>query len=130
MIVLDTSFLIDYGSGDPGARAYLESNEAASFLLPTPVYLEYLLGTVHTTSPTDIAGAKRELAWAEVVDVDERTAEYGAEVADAVGPEGPLLTGVDALVAGVARQYDARVVSGDGDLTHPEVRDVIDVEEY
>ena len=50
------------------------------------------------------------------------------EIADEVEPDGPYLDGVDALVAAVGRELDAPVVSADGDLTHDEVRAVVDVE--
>jgi hypothetical protein len=34
------------------------------------------------------------------------------------------------LIAAVGRQLDAPVVSDDGDLTHPETKQLIAVEEY
>ena len=37
---------------------------------------------------------------------------------------------VDAPIAAVGRELDASVVSADGDLTHEETKQVIDVEEY
>lgn len=130
MKVLDTSFLIDYGDGDETAGAYLEAHQEEMFVLLAPVYTEYLLGTVHSDDPTDIDEARGELAWCEVVDITEGTAITAAEIADEVGPQGPHLAAVDALVAAVGREFGATVVSGDSDLTHEETRAVIDVEEY
>lgn len=52
------------------------------------------------------------------------------EIADEVGPQGPYLTGMDSVIAAVGRELDAPVVSADRDLTHPETRKVVDIEEY
>jgi predicted nucleic acid-binding protein len=72
----------------------------------------------------------RDLSWGEVHPVDERTAVTAANIADEVGPQGPFLSGMDALVAAVGRERDAPVVSGDRDLTHEETKQVVDIEEY
>jgi predicted nucleic acid-binding protein len=62
--------------------------------------------------------------------MDEKTAVTAGEIADEVGPGGPYLDGLDALIAAVGRELDAPVVSADEDLTHEETKKVIDVEEY
>ena len=66
----------------------------------------------------------------EVYETDEQTAVVAGEIADDVGPQGPFLTGMDALIAAVGRELGAPVVSADGDLTHSETKKVVDVEEY
>jgi predicted nucleic acid-binding protein len=130
MKVLDTSFLIDYGNGVDVAGEFLADHEDERFLLPSPVYTEYLLGTVHSNADTDVSAARRELAWCEVIDVTETMAATAAEIADEIGPQGPDLTAVDALVAAVGRELGAPVISGDGDLTHAETQNVIETETY
>lgn len=100
------------------------------FVVPSPVFTEYLLGSVHSSEPTDLEGARSELAWTEIVEIDENTAVTAAEVADEIGPEGPHLTAVDALVAALGRELNAPVVAGDRDLTHEETQTVVDVDEY
>jgi predicted nucleic acid-binding protein len=130
MKVLDASFLIDYGNGVDAAGEYLLDNADAQFLVPAPVYTEYLLGAAHSSASVDIEDARAELAWTDVVETDETTAATAAEIADAIGPQGPNLTAVDAIVAALARQMNAALVSSDGDLTHPETRNVVDVDEY
>lgn len=37
---------------------------------------------------------------------------------------------LDALIAAVGREFDAPVVSRDGELTHEEIEKIVDVEEY
>jgi predicted nucleic acid-binding protein len=130
MKVLDTSFLIDYGDGVDATGEYLEEHEEEVFIIPAPVYIEYLLGTVHSNAETNISKARQELAWGEVVEISQRTAVIAAEVADEIGPQGPNLTAVDALVAAVGRELSASVVSRDGDLTHKETKEIIEVDDY
>jgi predicted nucleic acid-binding protein len=74
--------------------------------------------------------ARADLAWVDVRPVDERTAVTAGDIADEIAPDGPYLDGVDALIAAVGRELVAPVVSGDGDLTHPETMKVVDIEEY
>lgn len=130
MKVLDTSFLIDYGNEVDAAGEYLAAHEDEVFVIPAPVYTEYLLGTVHSDATTEIPEARRELAWGEVVEITEETAVIAAEIADEIGPQGPNLAAVDALVAAVGRELGVAVVSADSDLTHDETKAVIAVEEY
>lgn len=130
MKVLDASYLVDYEHGVEAAKEYLLSNRDDEFVIPAPVHVEYLLGDVHSARETDLAETGHELSWATVHSVGQRTSRLAAEVADEVGPQGPQLTGIDALVAGTARELGASVVASDGDLTHPEVKSVVPVDEY
>jgi len=128
--VLDASFLVDYGNEVDAAAEYLLANTGDRFLIPAPVYTEYLLGAVHSSAPTDIEGARTEVAWADVVETDDISAVTAAEVADEIGPQGPTLTAVDATVAAATRELNAALVSSDSDLTHTETQKVVDVDEY
>lgn len=130
MKVLDASFLIDYVNGVDAAAEYLVANADERFLVPSPVYTEYMLGTVHSDTETDIETARNELGWCEVVEIDEEVAVTAAEIADEIGSEGPDLTAVDALVAAVGRRMNAAVVANDRDLTHTETKAVVDIDEY
>ncbi|ERH02292.1 MAG: putative nucleic acid-binding protein, contains PIN domain protein [Halonotius sp. J07HN6] len=130
MRVLDTSFLIDYGNGVETAAEYLLDHSEERFVVPAPIYTEYLLGTVHSSAPTDIDSARAELSWVDVVKTDESTSVRAAEIADEIGPEGPDLTAIDALVVAVADELDAPLVSSDSDCTHPEIQQIVDTGEY
>jgi len=130
MKVLDASFLIDYGNGLDAAAEYLRDHSDEQFCIPAPVYTEYLLGTVHSNASTDIGDARAELSWVDVVETDESTAVRAAELADKIGPEGPELTAIDALVVAVAAELNATLVSCDGDLTHKETTQVIAIDDY
>ena len=129
MKVLDATFLIDYLDGVESTREYLEEHDSEAYVLPVPAYAEALFGEGNGPGG-DIEGAREDLSWGEVHAVDERTAVTAAEIADEVGPQGPFLSGMDALIAAVGRELEAPVVSDDRHLTHPETKRVLDVEEY
>ncbi|MFB6121938.1 MAG: PIN domain-containing protein [Haloferacaceae archaeon] len=131
MRVLDANYLLGYLNGDPDAEAYYESNggDKELWVMPAPAYAETLVGVGnHPTG--DVDRAIEALSWGEVYDIDKDLAVEAARIADEIGPQGPYLDGVDALVAAVGRELDAPVVSADGDLTHEETKKVIDVDEY
>jgi predicted nucleic acid-binding protein len=129
MKVLDATFLVDYLDGVDSTAEYLLAHEEETFVFPAPAYAEVLVGEGNLPDG-DVAEAKADLAWGDVYETDERTAEIAGEIAEEVGPEGPFLAGMDGLIAAVGRELDAPIVSTDGDLTHPEVEAVVDVVEY
>ncbi|WP_128904002.1 PIN domain-containing protein [Halorubrum amylolyticum] len=131
MKVLDANYLIDYLNGKPAARRFYEANDGDNevWIAPVPAYAETLVG-VGNLPGASVDEAIDALAWTEVYSVDEALSEEAGYVADEVGAEGPFLDGVDAMVAAVGRKLDAPVVSTDGDLTHAETREVIEVEDY
>lgn len=131
MKVLDATYLIDYLAGVESTRDFYEESggDAIRWLMPVPAYAEALVGEGNLPNG-DVAGARADLAWGDVYPVDARTAITAAEIASEIGPSGPYLDGLDALIAAVGRELDAPVVSADGDLTHEETKQVIEVEEY
>lgn len=131
MKVLDATFLIDYLDGIESTKEFYEANGAEDehWVMPVPAYAEALVGEGNLPNG-DVAGARAALSWGDKYAVDEKTAVTAGEIADEVGPGGPYLDGLDALIAAVGRELDAPVVSADGDLTHEETKKVVDVEEY
>jgi PIN domain. len=131
MKVLDATFLIDYLDGVEATKEFYEASGAENerWVIPVPAYAEALVGEGNLPNG-DVAGARGDLSWGEKYEVDERTAVTAGEIADEVGPGGPYLDGLDALIAAVGRELDAPVVSADRDLTHEETKKVVDVEEY
>lgn len=130
MKVLDATFLADYLEDVDAATGYLQKHSTERFVFPAPAFAEVLVGEGNGPGESDIEGARQALAWGEVHAVDERTAVTAAEIADEMGPQGPFLTGNDGLIAAIGRELDAPVVSADGDLTHSETKQIVDVEEY
>lgn len=130
MNVLDTTFVIDYLADEDAATGFLEARPREHFVIPAPALAEVLVGEGNGPDESDIQGVRDALEWAEVYAVDAETAATAGAIADEIDPEGPYLTGMDGLIAAVGRELEAPVVSDDGDLTHPETKRVVDVEEY
>jgi predicted nucleic acid-binding protein len=131
MKVLDTSFLIDYLDGVEATKEFYEANggDTEQWVMPVPAYAEVLVGEGNLPNG-DVAGAQVDLGWAKPYATDAELAAIAGAIADEIAPEGPYLDGPDALIAAVGREAGAPVVSRDGDLTHPETKAVIEVEEY
>lgn len=129
MKVLDATFLIDYLDGVDATAEYLLANADETFVFPAPAYAEALVGEGNAPNG-DIAGAKADLSWGEVYQIDEDTATLAGNMAAEIGPEGPFLAGMDGLIAATGRELGAPVVSNDSDLTHEETKQVVNVEEY
>jgi predicted nucleic acid-binding protein len=131
MKVLDATFLIDYLDGVAATQAFYEQSggDEEFWVMPAPAYAEALVG-VGNHPEHDLDRAIDALAWGDVYPIDETLSIEAARIAEEIGPQGPFLNGVDALVAAVSRELDAPVVSADNDLTHDEVKAVVEVEEY
>ncbi len=130
MKVLDTSFLIDYEAGIEDTKEYLLAHDDEVFVIPSVTLLEFLLGDVHGSEPTNLTATRELLGWAEIHPVTEETVVQAAAVADEIGPQGPNLSAADTVGAGVARELDATLVSRDRDHTHPEIAAVIAVDTF
>ncbi|QZA87774.1 PIN domain-containing protein [Salinarchaeum sp. IM2453] len=131
MRILDANFLIDYLNGHPAAETYYESNQGDTnlWIMPAPAYAEVIVGIGNLPS-SDVEEAIDALSWGEVYEVNRDLSVEAGRIADEIGPQGPYLDGVDALVAAVGRKFNAPVVSADSDLTHEKTKQCIEVEEY
>jgi predicted nucleic acid-binding protein len=128
--VLDSSFLIDYESGEPEAAAFLQANADEEFVIPSTVYTEYLLGEANAAPEPDLPAVRAEIDWTQVWTVTKETADLGVETVAELPANAPHLDGVDATVVGVAREIGAPIVAGESDFTHDAVRDQLNVELY
>lgn len=131
MKVLDATFLVDYLDGAESTREFYEEHggDQLRWVAPVPALAEVLVGEGNLPSG-DVEGARADLAWVDAHPVEQRTAVTAGQIANEIARDGPYLDGPDALIAAVGRELDAPVVSADGDLTHPETKRVVDVEEH
>ena len=131
MKILDGSFCIDYLNGDPATKPFYEANgsDSEQWVIPIPAYAEVVVGAGNIPEG-DVDDVRSALGWAETHAIDEHTAALAGEIAAEVGPEEPFLDRPDALIAAVGRELDVPVVSADSDLTHPETKRVVTIEEY
>lgn len=128
--VLDSSFLIDYEDGDSAAAAFLQENVDETFVIPSTVYTEYLLGEANGAPNPNLPAVRAEIAWTEVWTVTKETADRGVEAIAELPARAPHLDGVDATVVGSAREIGAPIVAGESDFTHEAVRDRLNVKRY
>jgi predicted nucleic acid-binding protein len=128
--VLDSSFLIDYESGETESAAFLQGNADEEFTVPSTVYTEYLLGEANAAPEPNLPAVRAEIDWAQVWTVTEETADLGVEAVAELPADAPHMDGIDATVVGVAREIGAPIVAGESDFTHDAVRDRLNVELY
>lgn len=130
MKVLDTTFLIDFYDGVEATRRYFDAHADEEFVTHAPAYTEFLLGGAAPDAEDSIEELAASVEWVDVIEVDQQVARLAADVADEIGPQGPHLTAIDALVVAVARDHGGTVVSDDRDHKHDETRRVVDVDAY
>lgn len=130
MKVLDSSFLIDYETGEPEAAAFLQDNADEEFIIPSTVYTEYLLGEANAAPDPDLPALRAEIDWTRVWTVTKETADRGVDAVAELPATAPHLDGVDTTVVGVAREIGAPIVAGESDFTDDAVRDRLNVELY
>lgn len=126
----DTSFVIDYLTGDERTVQYLEANTNEQHFLPAVVLYEALQGEVKSAGSSEFAQVRGHLDWAEIVRFDESAAVEAGRLLDTLASEGRTLSSVDAMIAGTARDIGATLVTSDGDFTNEIVQSVLDVETY
>ncbi|SDF01106.1 PIN domain-containing protein [Halorientalis regularis] len=129
MKIFDSSFLIDYEHGVDETLDFLERHEREPLVVPAIVLAEFVVGFALGDDHT-VSDGLQALSWAEIEPISERTAIRTGEVVEATAERGHAVTGIDAIVAGVARERNATLVVGDSDLTAEAVREVIDVVDY
>ncbi len=120
---------MDYEDGLAETKEYLLDHSDEKFFVPAPIYAEFLLGGVYgeASSPKR---ARQHLEWVEVYSASKETADHATDIANEIDAQGPHLSPIDSLVAGVSRELGAPLVTSDSDHTHPSYRKIIDVEEY
>ncbi|WP_227357507.1 PIN domain-containing protein [Haladaptatus salinisoli] len=88
------------------------------------------MGAVYGIGDLTVTRARQALEWATVAPITKQTALAAIDVAEEAGGQAPQLTGIDAVVVGLARELGAALVSNDRDHTHPAVQAVLDIDEY
>lgn len=130
MKVLDASFLIDYEHGREATAQYLPAHDDDEFVIPSPVYGEYLLGEANAAPDPNLARVRAELDWTEVWPVSKETVDLGLARVAELPANAPHLDGVDVTVVGVSEEVGAPIVAGESDFTHEAVRAHLDIERY
>ena len=137
MICLDTSVCRDY----LGGRAYAEDlpdRLEATFgadavfpaLAPTVVLYELYTGALRSESPNETPDAvTTALSWTTPAGLSDAAAREAAEIRATLLDRGEPINAVDYLIAGIARDRGATVVSADGDFEKIDDLDVFNLRE-
>lgn len=130
MNCFDTTFVVDYRSGDEATIEYLEEHSNEGFYVPSVVLHEGIEGVVKSSGSADIQRFVAGLGWADIAPFGCTTAVEAGRIQKELAERGAQLKPVDAMVAGTASELGATVVTRDSDMTKEEVREVLDVEKY
>lgn len=117
MRCVDTSFLVDYLNGEPAAERWLESHEHQPLHTPTVALLEVYRGVLQADLPGGIDTASDGLAWIEPLPLTASAAEECALVEHELREAGKQINFADRLIAGIAREAGATLVTSDADFS-------------
>lgn len=112
MIVLDTSFLVDYLRGKNMVAEVLEEYDEAAYYAPTMVLYEIYEGAARHEG-SSIEAAKQNLDWVEILDFDHGAAQEAARINAELLRDGNDINDRDILIAGVCRRYGAKIITRD-----------------
>lgn len=112
MKLLETSYLVDYQQGRDSARRYFDENEFEPLAVSTISFFELGFG-VAWTGHGDLQRLLRSLQWAEFIDYSPQDALEGASIQSELQDAGDRIPIADMMIAGVARNRGATVVTKD-----------------
>lgn len=130
MKCFDSTFVIDYFSGEHVTIEYLEAHSTEELCIPAIVLFEAFEGSVKSARPADFRATLGHLGWADIVPFGERTALAAGRLQDELGAEGRELASADAMVGGTARELGAPLVTRDADFVNSTVEAMLDIETY
>lgn len=116
MKVLDTTFLVDYLDGVDATAAFLASHEDAPLFAPALSLFEVYRGAARTGGRDQLERAIDALDWVDTLPLNEPAAREAALVEADLLDAGNRVNLGDALIAGICRHHDARIVTRDTDF--------------
>ncbi|WP_290597155.1 MULTISPECIES: type II toxin-antitoxin system VapC family toxin [unclassified Archaeoglobus] len=125
MIILDTSFVIDYLRGSEAVRDIIGEDE--EFAITSITYHEILVGLKRKKSRKEEKVFRRFLSELRVLPFDEEAAEESSNIVARLMAIGREVNALDILIAGIAIANGAeKIVTRDADFG--EIAKVSDVE--
>lgn len=116
MICLDSSILIDYLDGAQYVEAFLEST-TEPIAVPRIVRYELYVGALERSAPSETIGAvDQALGWTQPLEFTGSAAKEAAMVRAAMLDDGAPIGAADTLIAGIAREAGATLVTPDSDF--------------
>ncbi len=114
MIVLDTSFLIDFFRGEEGTLRVFTDTEMTTTVI---TYYEIFSGVFHKGAKREEKFFRRFFSEIRILNLDARAAEHSSEIMARLLKMGVSVNALDVLIAGIAVTHGAKtVVSKDTDF--------------
>ena len=115
MLCLESSFLVDWFRGQEYARTYLSGYDADTrVIVPTVVLHELFVGALDTGAYPSAPGTVYEaLDTTEFVGLTPSAAQEAADIRVTLAERGNRINPFDALIAGIARDAGATLVTAD-----------------
>ena len=113
MIILDTSFLIDFFKGDEGTQEIIRTDVATT----TITYHEILSGIKHREAKKEGEFFRQFFSRIMILDFDLSAAKKSSEIMAKLLSSGKAVNALDVLIAGIAIANGAeKVATRDGDF--------------
>jgi predicted nucleic acid-binding protein len=112
MKLLETSYLVDYERGREEARTYFEAHQRDALAASTVSIFELAFG-VACDGDGDLDELRDSLLWVDVLDFSVGDAFEAARIQAELQAAGDRLPIGDLMIAGVARNRGATLVTGD-----------------
>lgn len=116
MICLDSSVVIDYLNGAAYVEHLLDAT-TETVAVPRLVRYELYVGAVRSDDPTETIDAVEEaLDWTETLALTDAAAKEAAMIRAGLLDRGEPIGAADTLIAGIARERGATLLTCDGDF--------------
>ena len=127
MIILDTSFLIDFFKGEEGTQAIIRTDVATTAI----TYHEILSGIKHRKAKKEGKFFRRFFSRIKILDFDLNAAEKSSEIMATLLSLGKAVNALDVLIAGIAIANGAeKVATRDGDFMEISKVAELEVQDY
>lgn len=125
MIVLDSSFLVDYLRGEDDAQSFLERRDEPVYYAPTVVLFELYRDAAWSDS-TSLEDVADSLDWVDPLPFDADASFEAAKIHAELLENGAPINAADVMVAGVCRRYGAPIVTRDADFEFVDGLETVD----
>lgn len=115
MLCFDTSFLVDYVDGREATATFLAANEREAFYTPTVALFELHRGEIDPEAGRDRETISGWFDWAQPLPLSAAAAAEAATIDASLHDDGSPIGARDALIAGIARDAGATVVTRNTD---------------
>ncbi len=113
MIILDTSFLIDFFKGEEGTQAIIRTDVATTAI----TYHEIFSGIKHRNAKNEGKFFRSFFSRIRILDYDLNAADKSSEIMAKLLSSGKAVNALDVLIAGIAIANGAdKIATRDGDF--------------